>query len=274
MNPDTHTIVSTMNQTIATQSSGTPAVAAARAQQTEDPIEALARTVYTSTALNNDFYDKWTRGRCAPKQIAVFARNYGEVVRAFPEILSVMISNTRNVEARTEYAKTLYSEMGYGRVDKVHSVLLDAWFEQLGNKLGEPETLVWENMAANVAVLPETTGFIEGQRRLYSADNATGSGAQLAQEWQAYTMLRKLYDGATQYKGLWELEDEFHEACEYFYAHIGAAEKEHKLESLAGAQQFHVDGESKLRIESGFHEHLRLYGNFWTAVARAMNSME
>src|SRR3546814_15357422 len=57
-----------------------------------------------------------------PSQIAIFARNYGEFNRSFPEVLSVMISSTRDIEARTEYAKTLFSEMGYGRADKAHSI--------------------------------------------------------------------------------------------------------------------------------------------------------
>src|SRR3546814_2346498 len=111
-------------------------------------------------------------------------------------------------------------------------------------------------------LFPYTTLF-RSEKRLYGSDNATGSGAQLALEWQAYTMLRKMYDGACQYKGLWELEDEFHEACEYFYAHIGAAEKEHKIESLNGAKQFDLDELSRQRIESGFQEHLELFGQFW-----------
>ena len=239
-------------------------------QQSEEPIEALARTVYSSSALNNAFYDLWTSRLLNARQIAVFARNYGEFNRAFPEVLSVMISSTRNVHARTEYAKTLFSEMGNGVVEKAHSNLFDAWLLELGKKLGEPDTLLWANVEKNVKPLPETFALIEGEKKMYGSDNATGSGAQLALEWQAYTMLRKMYDGATLYKHLWDVEDEFHEACEYFYAHIGAAEKEHKIESLNGARQFHVDSNSRLRIQNGFRTHLDLFGSFWNAIADEM----
>lgn len=238
--------------------------------QSEDPIEALARTVYTSSALNNEFYDLWRSRPLTAKQIAVFTRNYGEFNRAFPEVLSVMISSTRNVAARTEYAKTLFSEMGYGVEEKAHSNLFDAWLLELGKKLGEPETLRWQNVETNLDPLPETLALIEGEKKMYGGDNATGSGAQLALEWQAYTMLRKMYDGATLYKPLWDVEDEFHEACEYFYAHIGAAEKEHKIESLNGARQFHVDSNSRLKIQNGFRTHLDLFGSFWNAIAKEM----
>lgn len=249
-----------------------PSPASPATKNGRDAIEALARSVHSSPALNNDFYSLWTSRPLGARQIAVFARNYGEFNRAFPEVLSVMISNTRNVAARTEYAKTLYSEMGYGNVEKVHSVLFDSWLENLGNKLGEPETLCWENIERQVQPLPETQALIAGEKRMYGSDNATGAGAQLALEWQAYTMLRKLYDGALLYKPLWDDEDEFHESCEYFYAHIGAAEKDHKIESLNGARQFHVDAESRMRIQNGFHEHLRLFGGFWNAIAREMTS--
>jgi pyrroloquinoline quinone (PQQ) biosynthesis protein C len=237
-------------------------------QVSDDPIKALAQSVYASSALNNEFYDLWTSQPLNARQVAVFARNYGEFNRAFPEVLSVMISSTRDVYARTEYAKTLFSEMGYGVVEKAHSNLFDAWLRELGKKLGEPDTLIWENIAQNLTPLPETFALIEGEKRMYGSDNATGSGAQLALEWQAYTMLRKMYDGATLYKPLWNVDDQFHEACEYFYAHIGAAEKEHKIESLNGARQFHVDSNSRLRIERGFRTHLDLFGAFWNAIVR------
>ncbi|MCA6126140.1 iron-containing redox enzyme family protein [Bradyrhizobium sp. WSM 1704] len=240
------------------------------ASSVSDPIEALAKTVYTSAALDNDFYDLWTSTRLTPRQIAIFARNYGEFNRSFPEILSVMISHTQNIAARTEYAKTLFSEMGYGNVEKVHSVLFCDWLAALGEKMGDRETLVWKNMEKSVPVLPETRALIDGERDLYSSDNATGSGAQLALEWQAYTMLRRLYDGATLYKPLWKDEDEFHESCEYFYAHIGATEKEHKIESLNGAREFYVNAESLRAIEDGFTRHLTLFANFWNAIGRAM----
>jgi len=104
-----------------------------------------------------------------------------------------MISSTRNIEARTEYAKTLFSEMGYGNAEKAHSVLFDAWLAELGTRLGAPEGLLWKNSEKDLAPLPETLAMIEGEKAMYGSDNATGAGAQLALECQAYTMLRKMY---------------------------------------------------------------------------------
>ena len=240
--------------------------------ESEDSLTTLARSVYSSRALNNNFYDVWMSRPLSKEDLAIFARNYGEFNRSFPEVLAVMILHTKNIPARTEYAKTLFSEMGYGQEDKVHSVLFDAFFAELSERLGDPEYLKWENIEARLPVLPETVALIEGEKELYARDNATASGAQLALEWQAYTMLRQLYDGARNYQHLWEAPDEFHEACEYFYAHIGATEKEHKIESLNGARQFDLDAESRSRIEDGFHTHLDLFGDFWNAVAAEFTS--
>ncbi|AMV48342.1 iron-containing redox enzyme family protein [Paraburkholderia caribensis] len=241
-------------------------------RQLVDELESLARTVYESGALNNDFYDLWTGSSLDVRQIAVFARNYGEFNRAFPEVLAVMISSTRDIRAQAEYAKTLYSEMGYGQPDKVHSVLFDAWLAELGERLGDRATLEWSRLERDLKVLPETRALIEGEKHLYGSDNAIGAGAQLALEWQAYTMLRKLYNGASRYKSLWRAEDAFHESCEYFYAHIGATEKEHKIESLEAARQFVTDPDSLERVRHGFRAHLALFEAFWNAVAKEMKN--
>ena len=111
-------------------------------------------------------------------------------------------------------------------------------------------------------MLPSTQDLIEGERELYQ-DALKSAGAQLALEWQAYTMLRQLYDGARNYLPLWSNPDEFHEACEYFYTHIGAAEKDHKQESLKAVKQYAADEASLARIIEGYNRHLKLISGFW-----------
>jgi hypothetical protein len=69
---------------------------------------------------------------------------------------------------------------------------------------------------------------------------------------------------------LWADEDEFHEACEYFYAHIGAAEKDHKTESLNAARQLVDSSESLDALRRGFSSHLALFENFWNGLAATM----
>jgi hypothetical protein len=69
---------------------------------------------------------------------------------------------------------------------------------------------------------------------------------------------------------LWQEQDGFHEACEYFYAHLGEAEKDHKIEAMKAAERY-ADSEDSLRaIEFGFRKHLNLIAEFWTGLAVAV----
>lgn len=225
-------------------------------------LESLLQEITATPALENAFYREWTSRQFSIPELQIFARNYGAWVKSFPDALAVLLVTTDDLEAKTEYVKTLYSEMGYGNASKVHCILLDSFFKELARHLGGESSLDAEVLARTTELLPSTTALIEGERTLY-ADRQMSFGAQLALEWQAYTMLRKLYDGARNYLSLWANPDEFHEACEYFYAHIGATEKEHKVESLKAVKRYAVDQQSLDRMIEGYNHHLELISNFW-----------
>lgn len=219
-------------------------------------------------ALENNFYREWMTRSLSVEELEVFARNYGAWVKSFPDALATLVATTDDLDAKSEYVKTLYSEMGYGNPRKAHSVLLNDFFRELARQLGQAEKLNRERLEKEVALLPSTRELIEGERELYG-DAQMSVGAQLALEWQAYTMLRKLYDGARNYLPLWSNPDEFHEACEYFYTHIGAAEKDHKEESLNAVRRYALDEESLARITEGYRRHLELIFNFWQGLYQA-----
>jgi pyrroloquinoline quinone (PQQ) biosynthesis protein C len=198
--------------------------------------------------------------------LQVFVRNYGAFIIEFPNAMAEIILVTNDLEAKTEHVKTLFSEMGYGNPQKLHSVLFDTFFAELARKL-ECDGGLDRSYLAATELLPSTRRFNEGERRLYGNESPQiAVGAQLAQEWQAYTMLRQLYEGARNYLSLWSNEDEFHEACEYYYVHIGAAEKDHKDESLRAAVQYAHDEASLALVTEGFNEHLDLYVDFWEGI--------
>lgn len=235
-------------------------------------VEEISEHIASHTALNNAFYDLWTERQLTPSELSIFARNYGAWVKSFPDALAVLFCAAPDVEAKNEYVKTLYSEMGYGNPEKVHWKLLDDFFRALAEKLGAVGELDRTNLEMNIELLPPTTTLISREQALYgSAEYATAVGAQMALEWQAYTMLRKLYDGARNYIALWDNPDEFHEACEYFYAHIGAAEKDHKTESLKGAEQYATSSESTSQVLSGLDTHLDLIADFWNGIHEAIS---
>jgi pyrroloquinoline quinone (PQQ) biosynthesis protein C len=225
-------------------------------------LESLLAKITTTAALDNAFYQEWMSRRFSIEELQIFARNYGAFVESFPDALAVLIGVTKDLAAKTEYVKTLYSEMGYGNPAKVHSVLLFSFLNELARKMGHEDKLNPEMLAETTELLPTTRDLLEGEKALYG-DEEMSFGAQLALEWQAYTMLRKLYDGARNYMQLWSEPDQFHEACEYFYAHIGAAEKDHKDESLKAVERYAVDEHSTGKIIEGYDRHLDLISSFW-----------
>ncbi len=248
-----------------------------------ETIETLIADIGRHGALTSPFYALWQSRQFRIEELELFASNYGAWVKSFPDALAILFEKTDDVHAKTEYAKTLFSEMGYGNPEKVHWVLLDEFFTMLGLRLGERERLSRKQREWNSHLLTTTVHLIEGERELYGhGDRAIAAGAQLALEWQAYTMLRKLYEGARNYQKLWMNEDEFSEACEYFYVHLGAAEKDHKQESLIAAQRlvnpfgfvnYGKDDIGIKEIQVGFNRHLDLIAGFWDGLYIKMQQL-
>jgi pyrroloquinoline quinone (PQQ) biosynthesis protein C len=235
-------------------------------------LEVLLADITNHSALNNEFYREWMTRKLTIDELAIFARNYGAWVKSFPDALAILLVTTDDIDAKTEYVKTLYSEMGYGNPAKVHCVLLNEFFKELARKMGHEGEIDWEQLQITVELLPTTRELIRGEQDLYR-DAQMSFGAQLALEWQAYTMLRKLYDGARNYLPLWKDPDLFHEACEYFYAHIGATEKEHKQESLKAVRRYATSEESLAKMTDGYHLHLHLIHNFWQGLYQAISAV-
>ena len=90
-------------------------------------LELLLTDITNHPALNNDFYREWMTRRFTIDELAIFARNYGAWVKSFPDALAILLVTTDDIDAKTEYVKTLYSEMGYGNSEKVHSALLHSF---------------------------------------------------------------------------------------------------------------------------------------------------
>ena len=232
-------------------------------------IERQLEEITSHPALANAFYREWMALKFDIEALELFARNYGAWVKSFPDALATLVRATDDLDAKGEYVKTLYSEMGYGHRDKVHWVLLDAFLAQLATKMGRPGRLDRDRLEREVTLLPSTRALIDGEQELYALSDVA-FGAQLALEWQAYTMVRQLYEGARQYLALWSNPDEFHEAAEYFYVHIGAAEKAHKDESLNAMRRYARDEE---RIKRGYGRHLDLIAGFWNGLHESTHGL-
>ena len=234
-------------------------------------LESLAKSVEQHSALNNAFYDIWATERLNADKLKIVGINYLSFTKSFPRSLASLIANTADAKVCCEYTNTLFSEMGDGNSERIHSLLFENFFNELLLYVDSAQNQTLSELDQTLTTLPETEAFISGQLSLYSDNSAVAIGAQLALEWQAYTMISKLYEGARNYIDLWSSKSKFHEACEFFYIHLASAEKEHKHESLNAANRVIELGGRYENVEIGFNKHLDLIHNFWEGIAKALN---
>lgn len=83
-------------------------------------------------------------------------------------------------------------------------------------------------------------------------------------------MLTRLYEGVRNYKSAYETDDDFHEACEYFYVHIGEAEKDHKAQAVISAAAVCQDEDDLAVVTEGFTRFVNLTADYWSGVAAEM----
>jgi pyrroloquinoline quinone (PQQ) biosynthesis protein C len=220
-------------------------------------------------ALDNDFYHRWVAGPLPHPEITVFAEQYMARTMNTSVMVALSVLNTADLNARVECVKNLYSEYGNGDASKAHLVLLENFFTDLLSRLLDLPVLPEQIHSADP--LPSTVAFSSGQRKLFtSEDQRTVQGALLAQEHLAYSMLTRLYEGVRNYKYAYRTDDEFHEACEYFYIHIGEAEKEHKREAVNSTVAV-CSSETDIEVAaSAFRKFADLTADYWAGVNTAM----
>jgi pyrroloquinoline quinone (PQQ) biosynthesis protein C len=231
-------------------------------------IQALAASSADHPALRNSFYELWVRETLSADEVELVAKNFYERVRNTPVRIALAFLHMRDLAARAETIENLYDEMGHGSASKVHSVILKDFFETLLGRLRGGATVDLDAVAA--PVLPSTTRLIEQGEKVFSSPYPQEvCGALLAQEWHAYPQLVHLYEGVRNYRDLFGFE-EFHENCEYFYLHIGATEKEHKVHSLSTAAKACRTVADVEHIERGFTAYLDLLAENWQEIHRAL----
>lgn len=244
-------------------------------EQSRAVLERLTSNLTRHRILDNRFYRAWMAQPFTIEGLEIVVRNYGAFTRSFPDAITAIVLATDDLEAKTEHIKTLYSEAGCGNPEKVHWVLYDKFFSELAVKLGCPGRLDRQRLERDLDLLPATRKLLDGERALYGNKRpCIATGAQLALEWKAYTSVRQLYEGARNYAHLWSEPDEFHEACEWYYAHIGSVEKDHKTESMNAALRYATDEESLKEIAFGFQEHLKIFADMWDEVYDAVVAVD
>ncbi len=232
-------------------------------------IEGLTGSVFRHEALNNEFYRRWMGETLTYPEVRVFAVEYLSRTVQTSVMVALSVLQTEDRLARVECVKNLFSEYGNGDPEKVHLTLLENFLSNLLGRLAGRPVPIGE--IYNSAPLKSTEAFSTGQRSLFASDDQrVVQGALLAQEWLAYSMIVKLYEGVHNYKSYYDSEESFHEACEYFYIHIGEAEKDHKIQALESVSQVCQDEGDLQHVEAGFREFLRLTADYWRGVTQQM----
>ncbi|MFF6979243.1 iron-containing redox enzyme family protein [Streptomyces sp. NPDC008343] len=239
------------------------------ANTTEKHVLDLAESVYRHPALNNAFYDLWRSTELPAEKVETVARNfYAQVSPTVNRLALVFLRmSPDDLVARSETIENINDEMGNGDPKKVHTVLLKNFFSALLSRIRGHEV---DFDDIDPTVLPAAQRLVERGAALFGDENVrVGCGALLAQEWHAYAQLVHLYEGARNYMHHFALE-EFHEHCEFFYIHIGAAEKEHKLHAVSSSAALCRTEEDLAALEQGFHSYLGLLADFWQELADAV----
>ncbi len=237
------------------------------AEESSDRIHSLAHSSSAHPALKNDFYRLWMAEPLSADEVELVARNFYARVRRTPDRIALAFLYMDDLTARAETVANLSDEMGHGDPNKVHSVLLRQFFETLLSRLRGRNVGFAE---VEGPLLPSTEQLIEDGQKLFSSPYPQeASGALIAQEWHAYPQLVYLYEGVRNYRQYFGLE-EFHECCEYFYLHIGATEKQHKLQALSTAARACRTEADFAHLERGFHTYLDLLANNWAEIYAAI----
>ncbi|MGE8176018.1 iron-containing redox enzyme family protein [Pseudomonas fluorescens] len=239
-------------------------------------IQCLAESVFTHNALNNTFYQRWMGGTLSLGDVEVFARNYLARTTQTSRMVALSFVGTDDLYAQVEIVKNLYSEMGYGNPEKAHLALLECYLIDLLSRLADRPYSMDELMA--LPVLESTHTFSREQLSLYTDGGHNNPrhvlGTLLAQEWLAYSMLTRLYEGARNYKHLYANNDDFHEHCEYFYIHIGDAEKEHKIQAVKAATHECTTDQHIEEVRASFNRFLVITEQYWNGIAHAMPGVQ
>lgn len=227
----------------------------------ETQIRELAESTASHAALNNEFYRLWQAQPLAADQVALVAVNFHARIVSTPDRIAWAVVRMIDPVARAETAENLNDELGHGNIARSHAPMVRQFFSALLSRMRGRE-VPFDQLTA--PVLAATRSLNEQAITLFGSEYPEQvAGALLAQEWHAYTQLVYLYEGARNYMKYFHSLDEFHEHCEYFYVHIGTAEKEHKVHSVSSASRICRTQEQLHRLEYGFTRYLDLLTAYW-----------
>jgi len=187
-------------------------------------IQELGNSVYNHSALNNKFYTTWKKRQLNKDEFLRFAIDYFYRVNSTVTRMSYAMNSFDDIVCKMQIMHNINDELGHGKKDSVHSSLAYKWLAQSFGALGGDKELKYYFKEANVS--KATKDFIRYTNEMCATGSLEAAGSLLAQEWHGYTQIAFLLDGFKHYENLFT-HSEKHELAEYFYVHLGKAEKEH-----------------------------------------------
>ncbi|WP_086930230.1 TenA family transcriptional regulator [Agarilytica rhodophyticola] len=228
----------------------------------ESRIRELANTVFIHQALKNSFYELWVSRPFTEIEFRKFSHNYFYRVHATTRRLSVALVSIDDWNSKIQLLHNLSDELGAGFSENVHVRVLHRWINSLGRKIDSS----WRFDAIDESMILDTTKeFIAETESLCQKGALSACGAILAQEWHGYTQIGLLYEGFRNYKPLYEFDD-FHDVSEYFYVHLGRAEKEHKEQAVTMCARNCNSESDFLEMSDSFQRYLQLLAKFWDGI--------
>lgn len=222
-------------------------------------IERLAGSVARHPALNNPFFDLWVNEDLSAGALEEFARNYFHWVEPTVSRLTLALAHVDDLAAKADLVENISDELGHGDPARMHVPLLKRWLDALLlATCGHP----FDDVLDLDALTPATRRLRQRSLELCAGTPAAASGAILAQEWHAYTQLVLLTEGMQRYRNHFDV-NEFHDANEYLYIHIGRAEKEHKVQGVRLAARSCRTASDFQELRTAFTEFLNLLAAFW-----------
>jgi pyrroloquinoline quinone (PQQ) biosynthesis protein C len=216
---------------------------------------------------DNRFYGEWLGTDFSADEFAVFAVNYYHRVYATTRRISIAMETIDDWQSRIQLLHNISDELGHGVEENVHALVVLRWMEGLYGRLGGKSS--FRELVQTTELLPQTERFIQATEDLCRASPRSASGALLAQEWHGYNQIAILLDGFLRYRALYE-PIEFHDSSEYFYVHLGRAEKEHRDQAITIAGR-HCQTEADFDdVRAAFFAYLGLLAEFWDAIADAV----
>lgn len=213
-------------------------------------INALAEDLKKLPANNNRFYLRFKNETLTDDQLRRFAEQYFWFCQNFIRALVGLIYNAPNDQegVRFELIKTLYSEMGYGKLEAVHLTLLKKFLRRLGFN---------EKIWNNIKPIPQVEHYISYLENLYLKGNfCEAMGAEFGVEVTAATEFTYLYPGVKKYPNF--SSDDIH-----FFAFHLIEEEQHGDWLMSAVEKLIKTPEDFALVEQGARRAAELWGNFW-----------